>query len=137
VSPKGIRVVTVSPGFIETDAATRMIQRMAEKDNSGYAEAHQKLMEMLGGIPLGRPNTPQAVAETRRIRCVRPRIIHHGNGICHRWRDHSDSLKYHKENILALNENPTDRPFQAAFLTVLTAMNSTLVTAIRLDFRRR
>ena len=28
VSPKGIRVLTVSPGFIETDAATRMIQRM-------------------------------------------------------------------------------------------------------------
>src|SRR5258706_4046394 len=26
VSPKGIRVVTVSPGFIETDSATRMIQ---------------------------------------------------------------------------------------------------------------
>ena len=32
VSPKGVRVVTVSPGFIETDAATRMINRMAEKD---------------------------------------------------------------------------------------------------------
>jgi NAD(P)-dependent dehydrogenase (short-subunit alcohol dehydrogenase family) len=32
VSPKGIRVLTVSPGFIETDAATRMIQRMADKD---------------------------------------------------------------------------------------------------------
>ena len=63
VSPKGIRVVTVSPGFIETDAATRMIERMAEKDNSGYAEARQKLMEMLGGIPLGRPNTAQEVAE--------------------------------------------------------------------------
>ncbi len=31
VSPKGLRVVTVSPGFIETDAATRMIQRMADK----------------------------------------------------------------------------------------------------------
>src|SRR5499427_2271846 len=36
VSPKGIRVVTVSPGFIETDAATRMIQRMADKDESDY-----------------------------------------------------------------------------------------------------
>jgi NAD(P)-dependent dehydrogenase (short-subunit alcohol dehydrogenase family) len=56
VSPRGIRVVTVSPGFIETDAATRMIQRMADKDQSDYATARQKLMEMLGGIPLGRPN---------------------------------------------------------------------------------
>jgi len=63
VSPKGIRVVTVSPGFIETDAATRMIQRMADKDKSDYAAARQKLMEMLGGIPLGRPNQPDEVAE--------------------------------------------------------------------------
>jgi NAD(P)-dependent dehydrogenase (short-subunit alcohol dehydrogenase family) len=63
VSPRGIRVVTVSPGFIETDAATRMIQRMADKDQSDYATARQKLMEMLGGIPLGRPNRPEEVAE--------------------------------------------------------------------------
>jgi NAD(P)-dependent dehydrogenase (short-subunit alcohol dehydrogenase family) len=63
VSPKGIRVNTVSPGFIETDAATRMIQRMAEKDKSDYAAARQKLMDMLGGIPLGRPNRPGEVAE--------------------------------------------------------------------------
>ena len=63
VSPREIRVVTVSPGFIETDAATRMIQRMADKDQSDYATARQKLMEMLGGIPLGRPNRPEEVAE--------------------------------------------------------------------------
>jgi NAD(P)-dependent dehydrogenase (short-subunit alcohol dehydrogenase family) len=63
VSPKGIRVLTVSPGFIETDAATRMIQRMAENDNSDYAAARQKLIDMLGGIPLGRPNQPAEVAE--------------------------------------------------------------------------
>ena len=63
VSPKGIRVVSVSPGFIETDAATRMIQRMADKDKSDYTVARQKLMDMLGGIPLGRPNRPDEVAE--------------------------------------------------------------------------
>jgi len=63
VSPKGIRVVTVSPGFIETDAATRMIERMAEKDRSDYATARQALMDMLGDIPLGRPNRPEEVAE--------------------------------------------------------------------------
>src|SRR6201997_1309635 len=63
VSPKGIRVITVSPGFIETDAATRMIQRMADKDKSDYTKARQKLMDMLGGIPLGRPNQPEEVAE--------------------------------------------------------------------------
>src|SRR6266478_830143 len=51
VSPKGIRVNTVSPGFIETDAATRMIERMADKDKTDYATARQMLMDMLGGIP--------------------------------------------------------------------------------------
>ena len=63
VSSKGIRVNTVSPGFIETDAATRMIERMADKDKTDYATARQKLMDMLGGIPLGRPNRPDEVAE--------------------------------------------------------------------------
>src|SRR5260370_6492673 len=53
----------LSPGFIETDAATRMIQRMADKDKSDYTVARQKLMDMLGGIPLGRPNRPVEVAE--------------------------------------------------------------------------
>jgi NAD(P)-dependent dehydrogenase (short-subunit alcohol dehydrogenase family) len=63
VSPKGIRVLTVSPGFIETDAATRMIQRMADGDKIDYAAARRKLMDMLGGIPIGRPNRPDEVAE--------------------------------------------------------------------------
>jgi NAD(P)-dependent dehydrogenase (short-subunit alcohol dehydrogenase family) len=40
-----------------------MIQRMVEKDQSDYAAAREKLMEMLGGIPLGRPNRPDEVAE--------------------------------------------------------------------------
>ena len=53
----------IDKGFIETDAATRMIQRMADHDKSEYTAARQKLMDMLGGIPLGRPNRPEEVAE--------------------------------------------------------------------------
>ena len=59
VSPKGVRVLTVSPGFIETDAATRMIQRMADKDKSDFTAARQKLMDMLGGIPFCDPTGPR------------------------------------------------------------------------------
>ncbi len=40
-----------------------MIQRMADKDKSDYAAAREKLMQMLGGIPLGRPNQPDEVAD--------------------------------------------------------------------------
>jgi NAD(P)-dependent dehydrogenase (short-subunit alcohol dehydrogenase family) len=43
VSSKGIRVNTVSPGFIETDAATRMIERMADKDKTDYANSAAKV----------------------------------------------------------------------------------------------
>jgi NAD(P)-dependent dehydrogenase (short-subunit alcohol dehydrogenase family) len=53
----------VTTTVIETDAATRMINRMAEKDKSDYMTARQKLMDMLGGIPLGRPNRPTEVGE--------------------------------------------------------------------------
>ena len=55
--------MTVSPGFTETDAATRMIERMAETDKTDYTVARRKLMDILGGIPLGRPNRPDEVAE--------------------------------------------------------------------------
>jgi NAD(P)-dependent dehydrogenase (short-subunit alcohol dehydrogenase family) len=52
-----VRVVTVSPGFIETDAATRMIARMATGDGSDYATARQRLVDMLGCCP-ARPAEP-------------------------------------------------------------------------------
>jgi len=36
---------------------------MADKDKSDYTVARQKLTDMIGGIPLGRPNRPDEVAE--------------------------------------------------------------------------
>jgi len=63
VSPQGIRVNTVAPGFTETDAAKGMIQRMAEGNQTDEQTARKQLMDMIGGIPLGRPNLPEEVAE--------------------------------------------------------------------------
>jgi NAD(P)-dependent dehydrogenase (short-subunit alcohol dehydrogenase family) len=63
LSPKGMRVLTASPGFIETDAATRVIQRMAGEDKSDFTVARQKLMDMLGSFPLGWPNRPAHIGE--------------------------------------------------------------------------
>lgn len=63
VSPKGIRVVRVSPGFVETAAAERLIAELARKGGSDYEGARQGLMRSLGGIPLGRPAKPSEVAD--------------------------------------------------------------------------
>jgi len=63
VSPRGIRVNSVAPGFTETEAATRMIERLAIQGKTDTTTARQNLMNSLGGIPLGRPNRPDEVAE--------------------------------------------------------------------------
>ncbi len=63
VGPKGIRVNTVAPGFIETTAAQGLIARLAEKDGTNEDAARQGLMDSLGGIPIGRPGRPEEVAE--------------------------------------------------------------------------
>ena len=63
VSPHGIRVNSVAPGFTETDAATQLIERLAKEGKTDTTTARQNLMNSLGGIPLGRPNRPEEVAE--------------------------------------------------------------------------
>ncbi len=63
VTPKGVRVVRVSPGWIETDAAIAFVERIASNAGTDYEGAKQQVMQGLGGIPLGRPAKPAEVAD--------------------------------------------------------------------------
>lgn len=63
VAPKGVRVLTVSPGWIMTTASTRMMERIAESSGGTTEQAAKSVMDALGGIPFGRAAWPGEVAE--------------------------------------------------------------------------
>lgn len=63
VTPKGIRVLTVSPGWIRTDNVKGWLERIARSSDISVDEAQQGVMAALGGIPFGRPAEPEEVAE--------------------------------------------------------------------------
>lgn len=63
VTPKGVRVLRVSPGWIETEASVEFAERMAREHGTDYEGGKQLIMDWLGGIPVGRPAKPREVAD--------------------------------------------------------------------------
>ena len=63
VSPKGIRVLSVSPGWIMTDSSKRMMERISQSSAISIEDATKSVMDALGGIPFGRPAKPEEIAE--------------------------------------------------------------------------
>ncbi len=62
ISPKGVRVVRVSPGWIETEASIELATRLGADHGDDAERGKKMIMESLGGIPIGRPAKPDEVA---------------------------------------------------------------------------
>jgi hypothetical protein len=62
-APAGVRVNSVSPGFVETEAASRMVRALAEAGGVDDSTSRRRIMDSIGGVPLGRPARPDEVAE--------------------------------------------------------------------------
>jgi NAD(P)-dependent dehydrogenase (short-subunit alcohol dehydrogenase family) len=54
VSPKGVRVVRVSPGWVETDGAVGLVEEIARQNGTDY-EGARKIVMALAGSSLGGP----------------------------------------------------------------------------------
>ena len=62
VSPRGVRVARVSPGWIETESAVELARRLATEHGVSVEEGKQMIMDSLGGVPIGRPSKPEEIA---------------------------------------------------------------------------
>jgi len=63
LGPTHVRVNSVSPGFVETEATSRTIDAIAASEGIEQGAARLRLMNFLGGIPIGRPGQPNEIAE--------------------------------------------------------------------------
>lgn len=62
VSPKGVRVVRVSPGWIETESSIELARRLAAEHDVDVDHGKRMIMDSLGGVPIGRPSRPEEIA---------------------------------------------------------------------------
>lgn len=63
LGPKGVRVNSVSPGWIMTEAASEFLERLQAAQGGTIEQARQRVLEGLGGIPIGRGAEPHEVAD--------------------------------------------------------------------------
>ena len=59
----GIRVNTVTPGYIATSGAEARIKRTMDHAGISRDEAEAELLSSIGGVPLGRPGHAAEVAQ--------------------------------------------------------------------------
>ncbi|PJJ73578.1 NAD(P)-dependent dehydrogenase (short-subunit alcohol dehydrogenase family) [Diaminobutyricimonas aerilata] len=63
LAPKGVRVNAISPGGIRTEGAEAFYDRIADANGITREDAAQRVMDSLGGVPLGRFAETEEVAD--------------------------------------------------------------------------
>lgn len=63
LGPKGVRVNTISPGWIMTEGTDVFLQRIQAASGGSLEDARQLVLAGLGGIAIGRGAEPHEVAE--------------------------------------------------------------------------
>jgi NAD(P)-dependent dehydrogenase (short-subunit alcohol dehydrogenase family) len=63
LGPKGVRVNTVSPGWIMTEGTDVFLKRIQDANGGTFEDARQLVLDGLGGISIGRGAEPFEVAE--------------------------------------------------------------------------
>lgn len=63
LGPKGVRVNSVSPGWIMTDATADFLKLLQDANGGTIEDARQSVLDALGGIPIGRGAEPEEVAD--------------------------------------------------------------------------
>lgn len=62
LAPQGVRVVRVSPGWIETESSVDLARRLAAEHGITVEQGRRMIMQSLGGVPIGRPSQPEEIA---------------------------------------------------------------------------
>lgn len=63
LAPRGVRVNTISPGGIQTEAYETFVDSIASGTGMTREEAKQSIFDSLGGIPLGRFARTEEIAD--------------------------------------------------------------------------
>jgi NAD(P)-dependent dehydrogenase (short-subunit alcohol dehydrogenase family) len=63
LAPRGVRVNTISPGGIQTEAYENFVDTIADGNGMTREEAKQSIFDSLGGVPLGRFASTEEIAD--------------------------------------------------------------------------